>query len=284
MEVVYKLKIQKKDEQQKLREKSGKHLGIDIGISNLMAVGNNFGAHPFLINGKGLKSTNQDFNRRLAKAKAIVDGVNAEIVRKEQAKNVKIRRQYLHKRKVLAKKSKRRFYTENDRMEQKLQKEGKLLPKKTRRMDTLYRRREFRIMDGMHKASRMLVRYASEQGVDTIVIGKNEGWKQETKLCKKVAQTFVQIPFAKLIELIEYKARLLGIEVITHEESFTSGTSFLDGELPTREFYNKSRRNTRGLFHAGDGLKINADINGAMQIIRKVFPEDTFTNICEAHP
>ena len=121
-----------------------------------------------------------------------------------------------------AKKSKRRSYTEAERTEQKLQRQGKLLPKKTRRMDTLYRRREFRIMDGMHKASRMLVRYAYEQGVDTIVIGKNEGWKQKTKLSKKVAQTFVQIPFAKMIDLIEYKARLLGIEVITHEESFTS--------------------------------------------------------------
>ena len=72
--------------------------------------------------------------------------------------------------------------------------------------------------------------------------------------------------------MIEYKAKEYGIAVILTEESYTSGTSFLDGEAPTKDNYNKSRRVHRGLFKANDGRIINADINGAFQIMRKVFP------------
>ena len=56
------------------------------------------------------------------------------------------------------------------------------------------------------------------------------------------------------------------------EESYTSGTSFLDGEEPTKENYNKKRRIKRGLFVSNKGIKINADINDAYQIMKKVFP------------
>ena len=72
--------------------------------------------------------------------------------------------------------------------------------------------------------------------------------------------------------MIEYKAKEKGIAVILIEESYTSGTSFLDGEAPTKENYDKSRRVHRGLFKANDGRKINADVNGAFQIMKKVFP------------
>ena len=72
--------------------------------------------------------------------------------------------------------------------------------------------------------------------------------------------------------MIEYKGQLAGISVQTTEESYTSGTSFLDNELPIKEFYNKSRRIRRGLFKSNEGLLINADINGAHQILKKVVP------------
>ena len=85
-------------------------------------------------------------------------------------------------------------------------------------------------------------------------------------------QHFVQIPFANFIQMLQYKAADAGLKVILTEESYTSGTSFLDDELPTKAFYNKKRRIHRGLFIANDGRKINADINGAFQIMKKVFP------------
>ena len=133
-------------------------------------------------------------------------------------------------------------------------------------------KRNRRIEDYMHKASRFVVEECAVRGVNSIIIGKNAGWKQESKLSRKVNQNFVQMPFAKLIEMIRYKAEDKGITVILTEESYTSGTSFLDNELPVKANYNKKRRVHRGLFKAGDGRTINADVNGACQILKKVIP------------
>lgn len=133
-------------------------------------------------------------------------------------------------------------------------------------------KRNRKIEDYMHKASRRLIDECLCRGIQTIVIGKNNGWKQRSNLSKKVNQHFVQIPFAKLIEMIKYKAEDEGIKVLLTEESYTSGTSFLDNELPIKENYDKKRRIYRGLFRASNGKIINADVNGAFQIIKKVFP------------
>ena len=105
-----------------------------------------------------------------------------------------------------------------------------------------------------------------------LVIGKNKGWKQEADLGRKVNQSFVQLPFARFIQMLQYKAESIGMKVVLTEESYTSGTSFLDGEAPVKACYDKSRRVHRGLFLANDGQRINADVNGAYQIMRKVFP------------
>ena len=144
----------------------------------------------------------------------------------------------------------------------------------TRRIARLYQKRAFKIDDFMHKASRLVVNLAKELNVSKIVVGYNEGWKQGANLGRKVNQRFVQIPFQSFVNRLTYKAADAGIEVILHEESFTSGTSVLDGELPTREFYDKSRRVKRGLFRSSLGTLINADVNAAYQIIRKVFPNE----------
>ena len=87
-----------------------------------------------------------------------------------------------------------------------------------------------------------------------------------------VNQTFVGIPQKRFIEMIQYKAQDIGLNVILQEESYTSGTSFLDKEEPIKANYNKSRRVTRGLFVSNKGIKINADVNGSYQILMKVFP------------
>ena len=140
------------------------------------------------------------------------------------------------------------------------------------RINRISAKRNRRIDDYMHKASRIIVDECVNRGISTIVVGKNKEWKQESKLSQRVNQNFVQMPFARLIQMIQYKASEKGIAVILTEESYTSGTSFLDGEVPSKANYDKSRRVHRGLFKANDGRLINADVNGAFQILRKVFP------------
>ena len=142
----------------------------------------------------------------------------------------------------------------------------------THRMSSITLKRNNKIIDYMHKVSHDLIQLAQEQDVSAIVIGKNKEWKQNSKMSKKVNQTFVQLPFVTLIKQIQYKAQNVGITVICTEESYTSGTSFLDNESPVKENYNKSRRVHRGLFKSNTGKLINADVNGSLQIIKKVFP------------
>ena len=112
------------------------------------------------------------------------------------------------------------------------------------------------------------------------VIGKNSLWKQNTKLGKKNTQNFVNIPFNVLIEQITYKAEEKGIQVIITEESYTSKASFLDRDaIPVHNENSKEKprfsgkRIKRGrIYQAGNGMLINADVNAAYNILRKVVP------------
>lgn len=142
----------------------------------------------------------------------------------------------------------------------------------TNRLYRLTQKRNFKIEDSLHKISKYIVKSALSNNIHTIVIGNNKEWKQSISLGKRVNQSFVNIPHQKLIEKIIYKARNVGINVILTEESYTSGTSFLDGESPKKEFYDKKRRKHRGLFVSNQGISINADVNAAYQIMKKVFP------------
>jgi len=143
----------------------------------------------------------------------------------------------------------------------------------TNRMNRLTLKRNHKIDDYMHKASRYLIDYALENNFNTIVIGNNKNWKQESSMSKRVNQSFVGISHMRFIEMVRYKAQNVGLKVILTEESYTSGTSFLDNEEPIRTNYDKSRRVQRGLFISNNGTKINADVNGAYQIMKKVFPK-----------
>ena len=151
-----------------------------------------------------------------------------------------------------------------------MQKEAKIYNGKnsTKRMNKLTAKRNRKIKDYMHKASRKIVDMAVSSGVGLIVIGANHGWKQEVHMGNITNQNFVSIPYKTLINMIEYKAKLEGIEVRIVSESYTSGTSFLDGEKPTKDYYDKSRRVKRGLFRSNNGILINADINAAYQMIK----------------
>lgn len=133
------------------------------------------------------------------------------------------------------------------------------------KLEALYRKRNNCFNTYMHKASKEIIDYCLEHNVKQIIIGHNKLQKQESKL-----KNFVAIPTFRLIELIKYKAEYQGIEVVEIEESYTSITSYLDKEDPIKDNANKARRQHRGLFVSNKGKKINADVNSAYQIMKKV--------------
>ena len=202
--------------------------GIDVGMNNLAALTSNKpGFVPVLVNGRGIKSTNQYYNKRRAELQKALGH-----------------------------------------------------PGTTPRMEKLTAQRTRRIDHDLHTASRVLIELLVAEGIGTLIIGKNDGWKQETRMGKRTNQNFMQIPHARFIAMLTYKAALVSIRVLLTEESYTSQASFLDrdplpvykqGKHPSHPF--SSKRIKRGLYRAPDGRLINADINGSGNIIRKVAPD-----------
>jgi len=145
------------------------------------------------------------------------------------------------------------------------------------RIKKLIFKRNNRVANYLHHTSRFVINYCLENGIKTITIGKNDGWKQSINIGKVNNQKFVSIPFNTLIQQIEYKAEEVGIEVILTEESYTSKVDHLAFE--TMKYHSKylGGRVKRGLFKSSTGLILNADINGALGILRKVIG-DNFLN------
>jgi putative transposase len=153
-------------------------------------------------------------------------------------------------------------------------------PGTTKRLERLTNTRNRRIDHYLHTASRWIVDDLVAHGIGTLVIGQNNGWKQEASMGKRNNQHFVATPHARFISMLTYKAELAGIIVKITEESYTSQASFLDRDAmpvydPKREEKPKfsGRRIKRGLYRAADGTLINADCNGSGNIIRKVAPD-----------
>lgn len=140
------------------------------------------------------------------------------------------------------------------------------------RIERLTNKRTRRINHYLHTASRHIIDRLLQEGIGTLVIGKNPNWKQEVEMGKRNNQQFVCIPHARFIEMLTYKAELVGIQVLITEESYTSKCSFLDMEPIGKHDTYAGKRIKRGLFRASNGRLINADVNGAYNIIRKVAP------------
>jgi putative transposase len=154
----------------------------------------------------------------------------------------------------------------------------------THRMERLTIRRTRRINHYLHAASKTISALLVAEGIGTLVIGKNLLWKQEANMGTRTNQNFVQIPHARFIELLSYKAKLAGIAVVIQEESYTSKASFLDGdEIPVydpaspQQYEFSGKRVARALYRAKDGRPIHADVNGSFNTLRKAFP-DAFGN------
>jgi len=157
-------------------------------------------------------------------------------------------------------------------------KEGnKTQRKSSKRIQKLTRKRNNKIKDYLHKASKKMVTELKQNNVSKVIFGHNEGWKQEINIGKKNNQNFVSIPHQKFIEICTYKLTLEGIEFLEREESYTSKCSFLDNEIIRKHNNYKGHRVKRGLFVSEKGIKINADINGAFNILKKEIP-NAFAN------
>jgi putative transposase len=146
------------------------------------------------------------------------------------------------------------------------------LPKRaktSKQIRNITNKRNRRVNDNLHKASRALVNELKRLSISKVIIGANNGWKKNIKLGKRNNQNFVQIPYNRFIEMITYKCQLTGIEVITGEESYTSLCSFLDNESVEKHDVYKGKRVKRGLFKSLNGTLINADVNGAYNIMKK---------------
>jgi putative transposase len=195
---------------------------IDLGVNNFATITNNIGLRPIIINGKGIKSINQFYNKRRSKIVSELKCVNGV--------------------------------------------------RWSNKLSDITMRRFNRIKNFMHHASKRTIDYCKENDIDTLVCGLNENWKQRQNIGNQNNQTMQSIPYDIFILQLKYKCQESGINFKTTNESYTSGTSFLDNEEPIKENYDKSRRVKRGLFKSNNGTLINADVNGSLQILRKVFP------------
>ena len=149
----------------------------------------------------------------------------------------------------------------------------------SRQLERVAAKRTRRIDHYMHTASRRIIDLLVAHGIGTLVIGKNAGWKQECKMSRKNNQHFVPLPHARFIDMLTYKAKLVGIEVLVQEESYTSKACFLDldpipvyGEEDADKVTFSGSRVKRGMYKASNGRKFNADINGSYNIMRKALP------------
>ena len=160
-------------------------------------------------------------------------------------------------------------------------------PVSSKALNGLYRRRQLFIEDAFHKVAKKIVLWCVNKNVSTIIIGKNKGWKQDLNIGKTNNQNFVQIPHFTLINYINTVALKFGIEVVEEEESYTSKASFLDKDIVPSYKKEKNitylfsgKRIKRGLYKDSLDRVINADLNGAGNIMRKtVKDKDILVNI-----
>ena len=149
--------------------------------------------------------------------------------------------------------------------------------KTSTRTKKLSNKRNNKVDNYLHKTSKEIVRIVKDNRVNTLVIGKNEGWKQDINIGNINNQKFVNIPHSRFIHMIKYKCEIEGINVIITEESYTSKSSFIDldniptyGDKHIPEF--RGKRIKRGLYKSKEGKIINSDVNGSYNILRKAIP------------
>ena len=237
---------------------------VDLGLNNLMAFV--FQNQRILFDGKSLKKINHRFNKNLAKLQSQRDkAINELKIVSDEIKTMEQDAIWFYELEADidfdVKKYQKLMRRQNDLIKE--------IDKLKTKIGKLYEKRNNRINYCLHERSKELIELLASNGIIKLVIGYNKNWKQDINLGKRNNQNFVQIPFYTLIEYIKYKAQEKNIEVITHEESYTSKCSFLDDEAICKHDIYAGRRIKRGLFRSKTGIEINADINAAYNIARK---------------
>ena len=146
----------------------------------------------------------------------------------------------------------------------------------TLRQKRIARKRNTRIEDYLSKVARIIVNYCLNNDIGKIILGYNEDFQRNSNIGSINNQNFVNIPYGKLRDKLIYLCKLYGIEFKLQEESYTSKASFFDGDkIPVydkenpQEYIFSGRRIKRGLYQTSKGKLINADCNGALNILRK---------------
>ena len=172
-------------------------------------------------------------------------------------------------------------------------------------MYNILKKRNNKINYFIHKICKKLIDYSLQNNIKTIILGWNNDFQRKSNLGKKVNQSFTSIPFSKIKNNLEYRCKINNIKLVLQEESFTSKASFLDNdymlsykkneklgyvlrtiddkvELKKDQFAGK--RIKRGLYKSRNGILINADMNGALNILKKYFINEEYKrlNKCKA--
>ena len=154
-----------------------------------------------------------------------------------------------------------------------------------RSLELLTVRRNDQVQDIMRKTARYIISYCIAHDIGTLIVGCNPCWKQSVSIGKANTQNFVQIPHAYLRLLLKWHCERYGMTYIEQEESYTSKASFLDND-PLPSYGDKDipffsgQRIKRGLYRTASGQLINADINGAANIMRKSKQKGDYARLC----
>lgn len=167
------------------------------------------------------------------------------------------------------------FNKENSRLQSIKDKQG-FHKKTTNRQKILADKRNRQVNDYMSKTAKKIINYCIAHNIGTLVVGYNETFQRNTDIGRQNNQNFVNIPFGKLRSKLEYLCEMNGIAFVKQEESYTSKASFWDKDLipvynadNPQKYYFSGKRIQRGLYRTSDGMLLNADVNGALNILRK---------------
>ena len=214
---------------------------IDPGVNRIVAAVTNCGGECLIISGGPIKSVNQWYNKEFAR------------IQSEETKGGVISED--------GEKAGRRFMM-------------------TGEAEALLRYRDAYVSDFLHKVVSRVLAWCVENRIDTLGMNYNSDWKDDCKMRHEAKQLFMQLPFARFRDLLSLACAKAGIKFLTVEESFTSKASFLDGDyIPSyggddaKGWRSSGRRTRRGLFRSADGTVIHADLNGAANGLRKMFPD-----------
>ena len=253
------------EETKLLNNQIPKVMGIDIGMSNLLTcVSEN---STFIIDGKKLISKSEYFLKKISEAQK---KANPHMLRVSKLNQIL-----------------QMLKNDPNGLDNKVARESLILQRNqllqrnitTSEMKKYYSKRNRYTRDYLHKSVAQILRIAQKDGVTHIIIGRNKGMKDSSDMPKKYNRMFGKIPMFEFFDYLKTECILNGIKYIETEVSYTSKCDALVGEKIQRHSKYLGERIKRGLFQSSSGKLINADVNGALNIIRKIEPLDKYKYI-----